>query len=118
MVVLNISCAEGDGGEESEVAEKVPPGLINKDKISKVKVYPNPFKDKVTFEFVSGKNARAHLEITNVLGQRIAVLMDENVREGVMNRIEYKPVDVVSGVLIYRLMLDDNINTGRLIYKE
>ena len=47
-----------------------------------------------------------------------AVLMDENVREGVMNRIEYKPVDVVSGVLIYRLMLDDNINAGRLIYKE
>ncbi len=87
-------------------------------KSNTLKVYPNPFSSKVNFEFVSQKDARARLEITNALGQRVAVLMDENVRKGVMNRVEYTPVDVVSGILIYRLMLDDTVNTGRLIYKE
>jgi hypothetical protein len=44
--------------------------------------------------------------------------MDENVREGVVNRVEYEPVDVISGMLIYRLILDDDVNTGRLIYRK
>ena len=95
-------------------AEILPSGIESGD----FKIYPNPFSDKVTFEFVSPKDARARLEINNVLGQRITVLMDENVAKGVMNRIEYKPVDVVSGILIYRLILDDDVNTGRLIYRK
>ena len=99
-------------GEKS--AEIVPSAFESGD----FKVYPNPFGDRVTFEFVSAKDARARLEINNVLGQRITVLMDENVAEGVMNRIEYKPADVVSGILIYRLILDDEVNTGRLIYRK
>jgi uncharacterized protein (DUF2141 family) len=84
---------------------------------SELKAYPNPFNSKVTFEFVSAKDARARLEITNMVGQRVTVLMDQMIRQGVMNRIEYTPVDVVSGILIYRLILDDHITTGRLIYK-
>ncbi len=87
-------------------------------KVSNLKVYPNPFSERVTFEFVSAKDARARLEIINAQGQKIATLMNENVRKGVMNRVQYAPVDVVPGILIYRLMLDENISTGKLILKE
>jgi len=97
-----------------KIAEIIPSAFVS----GNLNVYPNPFSERVTFEFVSAKDARAQLEITNVLGQRIAVLMNENVRKGVMHRVEYTPVDVVSGILIYRLILDDDISTGRLIYKE
>jgi hypothetical protein len=85
---------------------------------SELKVYPNPFSDKVMFEFVAAEDARARLEITNILGQRVAVLMDQHVQKGVLNRLEYEPMDVVSQMLIYRLILDDNIQTGRIIYKK
>ena len=85
---------------------------------SGLKVYPNPFSHKVTFQFVSAEDANARLEITNVLGQRVAVLMDCPVQQGVLNRVEYEPVNVVSGILIYRLMLNDGIQTGRIIYKK
>ncbi len=96
--------------KSAEIVPSFGPGELN--------VYPNPFSEKITFEFVSAKDARARLEINNALGQRIVVLMDENVREGVMNRVEYRPHDVNSGILIYRLILDDDVNTGRLIYRK
>ena len=53
-----------------------------------------------------------------MLGQRIATVFDNQVREGVLNRVEFAPVGVNPGVLIYKLILDDHIRTGRLIYKE
>jgi hypothetical protein len=83
-----------------------------------VKAYPNPFSDKVTFEFVSDKDAHAVLEITNMLGQKIATLLNASVKEGVMNRVEFTPANVAPGILIYRLLLDGNTQTGRIVYKK
>jgi hypothetical protein len=110
-VNLTIDCSQ------VIVAQNPSPKIKSLVPARELKAYPNPFSNKVTFEFVSAKDARARLEITNLAGQRIAVLMDQMIKKGVMNRIEYTPVDVVSGVLIYRLILDDNISTGRLIYR-
>lgn len=117
---LGIDCPVRD--QESVSGESTnPPNDKAKGKglkSSKLNVYPNPFSDKVTFEFVSGSDAHAHLEVTNLLGQRIAILMDQPVHEGMLNRIEYEPVDINSGILIYRLILDNNVNVGRIIYKK
>jgi len=85
---------------------------------SSLKAYPNPFKDKVTFEFVSGADAHATLEITNMLGQKVATLLEQMVSKGVMNRVEYKPGENISGIYIYRLILDGEVQTGKLIYKR
>ncbi len=81
-------------------------------------VYPNPFNEKVTFEFVSRKDVRAILEIHNVLGQKVATLMDRTVREGVLNKVEYQPYNQVPGIFVYRLMLGNEIQTGRIIYNR
>ena len=83
-----------------------------------LKAYPNPFSDKVTLEFVSDKDAHAVLEITNMLGQKIATLLDGSVKEGVMNRVEFTPRNVAPGILIYRLIMDGNVQNGRIIYKK
>jgi uncharacterized protein (DUF2141 family) len=86
--------------------------------VNSLKAYPNPFSHEITFEFVSRNDARAVLEITNVLGQKITTLMDRQVQEGVVNRISYIPENVQSGMLIYRLILDNEVQTGRLLYRE
>jgi len=85
---------------------------------SGLKVYPNPFSDKVTFEFTSPQDAHAVLEIHNLLGQKINVLMDVNVKQGVVNKAEYEPAGQSPGILIYQLKLDDSVQTGRLIYNR
>ena len=79
-------------------------------------VYPNPFDNMVTFEFTSQKDARAVLEIHNSLGQMIQTLMDQNVEEGILNRVEYHPVKQAPGVFIYQLKLDSEVFVGRLVY--
>lgn len=111
---LKLSC---DGTEE--VAQDKPKGKKSGDlKASSLKVYPNPFSQKVIFEFTAARNSHAVLEITNMLGQKVATVMDRQVEEGVLNRVEYEPFGVNPGTLIYRLRLDDHIQTGRLIYKQ
>ncbi|WP_206082047.1 T9SS type A sorting domain-containing protein, partial [Maribellus sediminis] len=85
---------------------------------SALRVYPNPFTDKVTFEFVSGRDAYGVLELYNITGQKIARILDRPVEAGVMNRVEYTPEHKVSGMYIYRLDLDGERQVGRIIYKE
>ncbi|KJF41881.1 T9SS type A sorting domain-containing protein [Draconibacterium sediminis] len=80
--------------------------------------YPNPFSDKVTFEFVSGKDAHGVLEVYNLFGQRVARVMDRPVLRGELNKVEYAPEHRVSGIYLYRLDLDGDVQVGRIIYKE
>jgi hypothetical protein len=83
-----------------------------------LKVYPNPFSETVTFEFTTNSNAHVTLEISNLLGQKVATLLDGPVEGGVVNRIEYTPVNETPGMLIYRLIINESIQTGRIIYQQ
>jgi hypothetical protein len=85
---------------------------------NELKVYPNPFSQKLNFEFVSAQNAYAILEIYNLNGQLISKLLDQQVQGGVMNRIEFTPNDIVSGLYIYKLKLDGKTSVGKVIYKK
>ena len=83
-----------------------------------LKVYPNPFSEKLNFEFVSVNDAHAVLEIQNLLGQTVTKLLDQQVEGGAMNRIEYAPTNIITGVYIYRLVLDGQPSVGRVIYRK
>ena len=85
---------------------------------SLLKVYPNPFNEAVTFEFTTTRDVDAVLEIHNMLGQKITVLFDARVSEGVTNTVKYKPVEVSTGILIYRLIMGEEVRTGRILYTE
>jgi hypothetical protein len=83
-----------------------------------LKVYPNPFSEKLNFEFVSDKTARAVIEIFNMTGQSVTRLLDQQVQKGVMNRVEYEPTNIISGVYLYKLTIDGNTSVGRVIYRK
>jgi len=85
---------------------------------SDLKVYPNPFDRVVTFEFISDRDARAILDIYNLTGQKITTLVDRTVRQGVVNRVDYQPLDQANGIFFYRMNLDGVISTGKLMYNR
>ncbi|MCE4566299.1 T9SS type A sorting domain-containing protein [Maribellus sp. CM-23] len=85
---------------------------------SSLKVYPNPFTEKVTFEFVSAVDAYGTLEIYNITGQRVARILDRQVLSGEMNRVEYEPTHDATGIYLYKLNLDGKIQVGRIIYRS
>ena len=82
------------------------------------RVYPNPFSREVRFEFTAEKDGHVRLEIFNATGQKVKVLMDQQVKKGVANTISFVPDNQVSGMFIYRLSMDDEVQTGRLLYRK
>jgi len=85
---------------------------------SELKVYPNPFSDQVNIEFVSPVSGHAVLEIHNIAGQRVATLMDQYIEAGVEQKVKYRPSSATSGVYLYKLDIDGNIQIGKIIYRN
>ena len=80
-------------------------------------VYPNPFSNKVYFEVTLKKPAKVVLEIYTVTGLKLATLFDGTLEAGVQTRFEYKPEKVPAQILLYKLRIGEEMETGKLIYK-
>jgi hypothetical protein len=80
-------------------------------------VYPNPFSNRVNFEITLKKPAPVIFEIYSVTGLKVATLFNENVDAGVQTRFEYQPGKISAQILLYRLRIGDELETGKLIYK-
>jgi hypothetical protein len=83
-----------------------------------LKVYPNPFTDHIYFELQLQADAKVRLEIFNIKGFKVATVFSEDAQAFNYYRLEYSPVNSSSGVLFYRLIIDERIKfTGKLLYK-
>lgn len=109
--------SSGDSDDEvslrSASAEIAPPASG----IQNVRVWPNPFSDRLSFEFVPSERASARLDIFSVTGQKLATLIDRMVDKDQTYRVEYSPVNLTEGILFYRLQLGTHTETGKLIRK-
>jgi flagellar hook assembly protein FlgD len=69
--------------------------------------YPNPFNPSTIIEFSIPKTSGVELSIYNVLGQRIATLINGEVTQGVhkvtWNGLTDNGIAVSSGIYFYRL---------------
>lgn len=63
--------------------------------------YPNPFNPSTTIEFELPSRSKAKIEILNLLGQRIATIMDGEQDAG-LHRVEWN-ADVPSGIYFCRM---------------
>lgn len=80
-------------------------------------VYPNPFTYKVNFEITLQKPASVVLEIYTITGLKLATLFDGKVDASMQTRFDYKPKKIQAQILLYKLRIDDEVKTGKLIYK-
>ena len=101
--------------KSAEIATAVEPIEISDPGL---KVYPNPFKDRARFEFVSPVAALARIDVYNMAGQRVQTIFDGWVEENTTYNAEFKPVDEISGMYIYRMQLGNSIYNGKLVYKK
>ena len=49
---------------------------------NQVEVYPNPFKDNVHISFVLDKNTDVSIEVYNILGMKVADLLNQKLSSG------------------------------------
>jgi len=64
--------------------------------------YPNPFNPLTTIEFAIEKASPVQLDIINVMGQRVATLVDQQMNPGTY-RVTFDAKHLPSGIYFYRI---------------
>lgn len=67
--------------------------------------YPNPFNPTTNIEYELPKSAFVHLNVYNILGEKIATLVNSVVGAGV-HSVTFNPGNISSGLYIYQLKTD------------
>lgn len=75
--------------------------------------YPNPFNPTTTIGFELPETAEIRLSVFNLLGQEIAVLVNE-VRSAGSHQISWDAQSVSSGLYLYRLSANGQVLTGKM----
>lgn len=87
------------------------------DKFELAQNYPNPFNPATNFEFSIPQDCRVKLEIYNILGQRVATVLDDNLSAGDY-KVNWKSDGFASGVYLYRLIAGEYEITRKLTILE
>lgn len=83
---------------------------------AELKVYPNPFSERLKFEFVSPIDAAARIDIYDLNGRLVRTVFNGMAEEGVSYKADFTPEAIISGMYIYRIILGDQVFTGKVTY--
>ena len=76
--------------------------------------YPNPFNPTTTIRFGVPKESDVKIELFNIRGQRVSVLLDEK-REAGYQSIQFDADQLASGVYFYRLEAGSYVDVKKMI---
>ena len=77
--------------------------------------YPNPFNPSTTIEYALPKDSYVTLEVYNMLGQRVEVLVNEEQQAG-YHRVVFDATKLPSGVYVYRIKAQDFVDVKKLVF--
>jgi hypothetical protein len=117
--VVDLLFTDGNGSEVflllgeksssvSEAAEFMPEELLLSQN------YPNPFNPSTTITFTLPQRGRVRLEIFNLLGEKVATVLDE-VRAPGTHSVHWQPQNLPSGTYLYRLETKGYSQTRKLL---
>ena len=77
--------------------------------------YPNPFNPATTIKFGLAKDQVVDLRVYNVLGQQVAVLINNQSRPAGSYNLQFNAANLASGTYIYRLTAGNNVVTKKMV---
>jgi len=95
--------------------EAEPPIIAEETNTPGLLVFPNPFNDYATFQFVPEKDTKAKLQLFDINGRLVETLYEGNVFAGEKYEFLNTRKSPSSAMLIYRLTLEDKVITGKLL---
>lgn len=93
-----------DGGNSTELPAKV--NLLQN--------YPNPFNPVTTVEYILPNEAYVNLEVFNMLGQKVATLVNELQSPGVQ-KATFDATNLSSGMYLYRIQAGSYVETKKMM---
>lgn len=76
---------------------------------------PNPFNSRVKFFISSPESGHVHLDVLNMLGQRIATVYDGNVQANNIQEVEFNAPASAPQNMMYLLRMGNKQVTGKLL---
>jgi hypothetical protein len=76
--------------------------------------YPNPFNPVTQISYTLLQNSHVRLEVYNILGQKVATLVDEYQQAG-QKTVNWEAKDLSSGIYFYKLTADDFTATKKMV---
>jgi hypothetical protein len=86
--------------------------VINLDEYSLSQNYPNPFNPTTTIKFSLVENSNVKLEIMNILGETVSLLLNGNLEAG-NHDVEFNASGLPSGIYFYSLNVDGKFTETR-----
>lgn len=105
------SGSDTDGSLKSASLENSPSGIGD----GMLRTWPNPFSNRLYFQFIPAENSHALLEIYSVSGQKIETLIDRPVKKDQPYSLEFTPADRSGTLYLYRLQLGNYSKSGKII---
>jgi hypothetical protein len=102
-------------GKQSELEIVTSTGDIN---ASAVRVYPNPFTDRLYIEFVAVESTDARIDIFDTAGRLVKNIFNQPVTAGGFYKVEYSPYMESGNFLLYRMKIGNYILNGKVVYKH
>jgi hypothetical protein len=75
--------------------------------------YPNPFNSTSVIEYAMPKNEFVYLAVYNLLGQKVAVLVNQSVNAGT-HLVNFDAINLPSGIYIYKITAGEFTMTRKL----
>jgi hypothetical protein len=76
--------------------------------------YPNPFNPSTQIEFALPKQDHVRLEVFNLLGERVAILVDDMETAG-YHSVRFDASKLASGIYLYRLTSGESTFTKKMV---
>ena len=77
--------------------------------------YPNPFNPSTTIRFELPANAQVDLRVYNLLGQEVAVLINNEELSSGVYKYSFNASHLSSGVYFYRIITKDFVQTKKMV---
>ena len=79
--------------------------------------YPNPFNPTTIISYRLAKGSHVRLTVWNILGRRVATLVDANQQSG-PHQVTFNASQLASGVYFYRLRASEGTGGNRVLVKK
>jgi chitinase len=76
--------------------------------------YPNPFNSSTTIRYYVAQRSKIRLEVLNLLGERISVLVDEEQDVG-WQQVVFETKELPSGIYFYQMAAPSFLKVGKMI---
>lgn len=77
--------------------------------------YPNPFNPATTIKFGLPSDAQVDVRVFNILGQQVAVLVNNQFMRAGNHDVNFNAAKLASGTYIYRISTGNNVVTKKMI---